>query len=418
MSYSGTTLLFNNNAGSTLAGPITNTATTLNVQSGGGALFPSPSAGQGFVITAIDAATGLLREIMLCTARSTDAFTVVRGQEGTTALNWLAGDFIQELWTAGQAASLQSSGPGSGNIWDIGTFGGTANALTATLTPAPTSLTANDVIHGIIGTTNTSATVNVTCNSLAAVPIKGPAVSPLQIGALTQNAEVWLVFDGTNFQVTGGSSVSNTASVPNNITVYNTSGTYTFTPPAGVTRVYVKAWGAGGGGGGLTYGSGASGGGGGGGGEYTEGPVNVTPGSGVTVTIGAGGTGGVGSTNSAGANGGLTSFGALASVSGGSGGAGGPAGAAGNGGTGGATLLNVAYDGLSGGVTYPVGGSVNAQGLGGSSYGFAGGNTIVGRAPGSPAPYPGGGGNGGSVTTGGDIENGGAGHDGQMIISY
>lgn len=99
-------LLFANNAGSSLAGPITNIATTLNVQSGGGALFPNPTGQQAFVITAIDAATGLLREIMLCVARSTDTLTVVRAQEGTTALSWLAGDLIQELWTAGQAASM------------------------------------------------------------------------------------------------------------------------------------------------------------------------------------------------------------------------------------------------------------------------------------------------------------------------
>ena len=44
------TFTFANNAYTTLAGAITNTAITLNVQAGGGALFPSPGAGQYFKI--------------------------------------------------------------------------------------------------------------------------------------------------------------------------------------------------------------------------------------------------------------------------------------------------------------------------------------------------------------------------------
>ena len=104
------TLVFANNAGSTLAGSISNTALSLNLQAGGGALFPNPTTGQIFVLTAIDAATGLLREIMWCTARSADTLTVVRAQEGTVALSWNAGDLIQELWTAGQAAAMVQVG--------------------------------------------------------------------------------------------------------------------------------------------------------------------------------------------------------------------------------------------------------------------------------------------------------------------
>lgn len=108
------TFIFANNAGSTFAGSISNTALSLNLQAGGGALFPNPTTGQVFQITAIDAATGLLREIMQCTARSADTLTVVRAQEGTTALAWNAGDLVQELWTAGQAGvMLQTSQSGT-----------------------------------------------------------------------------------------------------------------------------------------------------------------------------------------------------------------------------------------------------------------------------------------------------------------
>jgi hypothetical protein len=104
------TFIFANNAGSTFAGSISNTALSLNLQAGGGALFPNPTTGQVFQITAIDAATGLLREIMQCTARSADTLTVVRAQEGTTALAWNAGDLVQELWTAGQAGAMVQLG--------------------------------------------------------------------------------------------------------------------------------------------------------------------------------------------------------------------------------------------------------------------------------------------------------------------
>jgi microcystin-dependent protein len=101
------TVLFANNASTALAGGITNVATTANLTTGSGALFPSPDAGQYFVATFTDAATGLLREIVHVTAVSGDAVTMVRAQEGTTALAWDSGDFFVNQWTAGQAAAMQ-----------------------------------------------------------------------------------------------------------------------------------------------------------------------------------------------------------------------------------------------------------------------------------------------------------------------
>ncbi len=94
-------ILFANNATSTLAGSISNVATTILLAPGSGALFPSPSGGNYFKLTLSDAATGLLKEIVHCTARSVDTLTVVRAQEGTTALAWTAGDIAANLLTAG-----------------------------------------------------------------------------------------------------------------------------------------------------------------------------------------------------------------------------------------------------------------------------------------------------------------------------
>ena len=100
------TVLFANNATTTLAGAITNVATTANLASGTGALFPSPGAGQYYVMTFTDQTTGLINEIVWVTNVTGDVITMTRAQEGTTAKAWNAGDFAANLWTAGQAALI------------------------------------------------------------------------------------------------------------------------------------------------------------------------------------------------------------------------------------------------------------------------------------------------------------------------
>src|ERR1700761_1412488 len=97
--------IFANNATTTLAGAISPSSLTCNVAAGTGVRFPSPGAGQYFTMTFNDALTGLLYEIVHVTAVSGDTFTMVRAQEGTTALNWLAGDLAANLITAGSMNS-------------------------------------------------------------------------------------------------------------------------------------------------------------------------------------------------------------------------------------------------------------------------------------------------------------------------
>lgn len=95
------TFLFTNNAKSILASGITNVATTLIVQAGDGALFPSPSAGQRFPVTLADAAGN--KEVAYCSSRSSDTFTISRGEEGTTGLAFAADDAVELRWTKGLA---------------------------------------------------------------------------------------------------------------------------------------------------------------------------------------------------------------------------------------------------------------------------------------------------------------------------
>lgn len=101
--------LFANNAETSLALPVGPTDTAVTLLSGTGDLFPSPGTGQGFALTLSDAATGLVNEVTLCTARVGDACTVQRAQEGTTAKTWAAGSVAENLITAGTLRALQQT---------------------------------------------------------------------------------------------------------------------------------------------------------------------------------------------------------------------------------------------------------------------------------------------------------------------
>ena len=98
-----------NNAHTTLATGINTSATSMTVNTGGGAMFPSISSGHAFYCTLLDAATLLVNEIVQVTARSGDVFTVVRAQQSTTAKNWVSGSIVSQLITAGDLANFVQS---------------------------------------------------------------------------------------------------------------------------------------------------------------------------------------------------------------------------------------------------------------------------------------------------------------------
>ena len=84
---------FTNNATTTLASGITNSATSLTVATSTGSLFPALSVGDYFYCTLANVAGTV--EIIQVTARSTDTFTIVRGQDNTSGLAWNAGDKVE-----------------------------------------------------------------------------------------------------------------------------------------------------------------------------------------------------------------------------------------------------------------------------------------------------------------------------------
>ena len=95
---------FANNAYSTLASGITDSATSITLTTGEGARFPTLTGVHYFLATLIDASNNL--EIVKCTSRSTDVLTVVRAQESTTGRAYITGDRIELRITAGVLDAL------------------------------------------------------------------------------------------------------------------------------------------------------------------------------------------------------------------------------------------------------------------------------------------------------------------------
>jgi hypothetical protein len=105
--------LVKNNAFSTLAATLGSTATSLNVTVGTGVRFPSIAGGSGdfFFMTLIDTSNNI--EVVKVTATATDVFTVIRGQDGTTALNFASTSRVELRPTQGLFDDKLSKGGGT-----------------------------------------------------------------------------------------------------------------------------------------------------------------------------------------------------------------------------------------------------------------------------------------------------------------
>lgn len=98
-------LKLTNNAETTLAGSINETATTVLLAPGTGQFFPVLGAGEFFPMTLVKSSGGVpAREIVYVTARNVDSCTVLRAQEGTLAVTFSTGDYAGCHLTAGCVA--------------------------------------------------------------------------------------------------------------------------------------------------------------------------------------------------------------------------------------------------------------------------------------------------------------------------
>lgn len=98
--------LNSNNAASTTIGAIDTVATQVTLAPGTGTRFPSLNNGDYFVGTLSDALTHQINEIVKVTAIIGDVITIIRAQEGSSALAWPSGSIFENLWTSGQAQAL------------------------------------------------------------------------------------------------------------------------------------------------------------------------------------------------------------------------------------------------------------------------------------------------------------------------
>ena len=196
------TLLFANLANTTLAGSINNTQTSIALTSGGGALFPSPSSGQGFTLTLIQANNPSVQEVTLCTHRSGDTLTVMRAQEGTSPQSFAANDIATNQCTAGTMATMLQQGQSpSFSPTSILYYGqdtsSAANQLIVTTDPEFEAYVDGMVIEIQPNGTTTSPAPNCNINGAGNVPLANAGGAALLNGQIIGGQKFLCFYDGT-----------------------------------------------------------------------------------------------------------------------------------------------------------------------------------------------------------------------------
>ena len=233
------TIQFTNNASTTLASGITAIATSLTVATGAGALFPTPS-GAAFFYCTLQNVAGTLREIVKVTARTTDTFTIVRGQDGTTGQIFSTSDKVELRVTA---ADLNNFGQlDTGNTWSLAQTFPSGQALVAPALGTPssgtlTSCTGLPISTGISGLgTSVASALAIAVGTAGSFVTNGGALGTPSSGTLTN-----CTFPTLN-QNTTGSSGSTTGNAATATTATNLSGgtvaATTITATGNITAYY------------------------------------------------------------------------------------------------------------------------------------------------------------------------------------
>lgn len=139
-----------------------NTAdTTLLLQTGAGALFPSIGPFRVLIGSAI---VGGTHEITTCTSRATDTLTLTRGQEGTGARQWGVNTTVQQVVTAGNLQNIWNQlalgvYPAAGNemvmpagiaVGQVGAWSLVANTTISTIAAGLIRVTSTTNVTGVI----------------------------------------------------------------------------------------------------------------------------------------------------------------------------------------------------------------------------------------------------------------------------
>jgi hypothetical protein len=184
-------ILYANNAAGTLNAPITAASTSMTLNAGQIAAFPSPTPPQVFYVTLTDAATQTLIEIVQVTAVSGNIMSIVRAQDGTSALSWNANDIVSQ-----RAIRLEMNG------WENAAEGNFA-AQGVAVTPSTTL--------GIVGTTSANnANPGSVGEYLSTTSGTAPLTSgtPESVGTINLTAGDWDVQATTTFLTSGVSAMN------------------------------------------------------------------------------------------------------------------------------------------------------------------------------------------------------------------
>lgn len=211
-------------------------ATSFNLNSGEGSLFPDPSTEGAFnavIYNSTDYADPLLdpqREIVRIGARSGDAFSsVTRGQEGTSDV---AHNTAAKSYKLALVLTRKMIQDADARLTDLlqsyAADSGAANAYVITLTPAPTAYATGQLFRFKTSNANTGvSTLNV--NGLGAKTIKGKGGADLAAGEISAGQVVAVQYDGTNFQLLSQSISPSTIQ----------SGSYVFGTESGTANSHV-----------------------------------------------------------------------------------------------------------------------------------------------------------------------------------
>ena len=168
------TVKFTNNANSTLASGINSSVTSMTVADASS--FPSLSGANDYCYLTLQESGGTTREIVKATARSSNTFTVVRGQDNTSAATWSSGVLVELRITS---ALLQDviDGLGSGSMMDTDIFAGDGSDTTFTLSRQPDN--ENNLLIFIDGVfqAHNAYSVSGTTLTLSAAPANGRVIT-------------------------------------------------------------------------------------------------------------------------------------------------------------------------------------------------------------------------------------------------
>jgi hypothetical protein len=194
---------------STLAANLGITDTTLKVEIGEGNNFPSPTGGS--LLLVLSSATGSANEVVECTSRSGDSFTITRGAANTTPQAFVTGDGValRLIGVPGMcnfigADGLTLNGTGAvfrlhpSAVWRLETLmtGRYATGGAATVLPVPAAL----VVRGAQGFTaarwwepDESLAADVGASALLSFhDRRGLIVDPLFVASLFADLQGWL----------------------------------------------------------------------------------------------------------------------------------------------------------------------------------------------------------------------------------